>query len=279
MDTVAIVGVGLIGGSFALALKKAGFAGRIIGVSSPATVRKALDRGVIDEAADLEPALARAGLVYLSHSISRILELIPLTDALVRPGALITDAGSTKERIVRLALESVRRGVFLGGHPMAGRESRGVAAADAGLFRGHTYFLTPLNAGDLDLPPVRAFTDWLARIGAVPCPIAAGRHDEIVALTSHLPQLLSTALASTVAARLDPALARTAAGPALIDSTRLALSPYEIWRDILATNRESVDAALAACISNLVGFRERLDSLDADFDAASAFARALRGSP
>ncbi len=276
MERVAIVGVGLIGGSFALALRQAGFTGRIVGVSSAETARAALDRGVIDEASDLEAAVARADLVYLSHSIGRILDLIPAVDAMVREGALITDAGSTKGRIAKLALETVRRGVFLGGHPMAGKESRGVASAEAGLFRGHTYFLTPARADDLDLPPVRTFVEWLGRIGAVPCPIAAGEHDTVVAMTSHLPQLLSTALAATLAARLDAATAQTAAGPALIDSTRLALSSYDVWRDILATNREAVDAALAACIASLASFRERLTSLDREFDTASAFAGALR---
>ncbi len=145
MKHVAIVGVGLIGGSFALAIRKAGFTGTIIGVSSPAVVQEALDRHIIDRAAPLESALSEADLVYLSQPIGRILHTLSLIDAYVKPGALITDAGSTKQAIVEEARRSIHRARFLGGHPLAGKETRGAGSADADLFRNRPYVLTPAD--------------------------------------------------------------------------------------------------------------------------------------
>ncbi len=128
-SVVTVVGVGLIGGSFGLALRKAGFSGKIIGVSSADTVRAALDRGVIDKALPLREAAVQSDLVYLAQPIERILTTIDEIDLHVRPGTLITDAGSTKSAIVARAANRIRRGRFIGGHPMAGKQTRGVAEA------------------------------------------------------------------------------------------------------------------------------------------------------
>src|SRR5579871_1755641 len=143
MDTVAIVGVGLIGGSIGLALKGAGFRGTILGVSSEAAVRDGLERGAIDRGATLEEAARAADLIYLAQPIGRILDTLHHLDTLVRPDALVTDAGSTKHVIVTEAARLLRRCQFLGGHPLAGKEKRGAAAAEAGLFEARTYVLTP----------------------------------------------------------------------------------------------------------------------------------------
>ena len=121
MRTVAIVGVGLIGGSFALALRKAGFGGTILGVSSPGAIREAMEHGVIDEPSPLGDAVCRADLVFLSQPILRILDTLGKIDAWLQPGTLVTDAGSTKVEIVRRAEAEITRAQFLGGHPMAGR--------------------------------------------------------------------------------------------------------------------------------------------------------------
>src|SRR5262245_27247820 len=118
METVAIVGAGLIGGSFALALRQAGFRGSILGVSSPPAITAALERGAVDRGASLEEAVAAADLIYLAQPIGRILDTLYHIDALVRPGALITDAGSTKHAIVSAAQRLIRRCQFLGGHPL-----------------------------------------------------------------------------------------------------------------------------------------------------------------
>jgi prephenate dehydrogenase len=266
VNSVSIVGVGLIGGSFALALRKAGFTGRIIGVSSQPALDAALARGVIDEALPLAQASAISDFIYLAQPIERILQTIDVIDEHARPGALITDAGSTKVAIVNRAASSIRRARFVGGHPMAGKESRGVEQADADLFRGRPYVLTTRDA-DLE--------SWIERIGARLVVMSAEEHDRLVALTSHLPQLISTALASVIGSAPDAA---RVAGPAAVDLTRLALSPYDIWRDIFATNADSVDAALSAFIAKLEELRSALRSpeMERAFENAAAAAKALR---
>ncbi len=264
---VTVAGVGLIGGSFALALRKAGFAGRIIGVSSPRTVAAALERGVIHEALPLEQAAAQSDVVFLAQPIEQILETLEIVDRYVRPGTLITDAGSTKRVIVERAARSIQRGRFVGGHPMAGKEARGVEAADAELFRGRPWVLTS---------PGGELAQWIERFGARLVTLDAADHDRVVGLVSHLPQLLSTALASAFSE--EPATARIA-GPAAIDLTRLALSPYDIWRDIFATNGASIDAALAGFIARLEQIRADLrdeTAMEKEFARASGAARALR---
>lgn len=265
---VSIAGVGLIGGSFALALRKAGFTGKIIGVSSPETVRAALDLGVIEEALPLDEAAAQSDLIYLAQPIETILATLGELDAHVRPGTLITDAGSTKTAIVARAAKVITRGRFIGGHPMAGKETRGVQEAEAGLFRGRPYVLTSRDA---------LLEQWVEKIGARIVILDAEEHDRLVALTSHLPQLISTALAATIGE--EPAAAQVA-GPAAIDLTRLALSPYEIWRDIFATNSDSIDAALGAFIKKLEHFRKilRNPAIEQEFAQAAASAQTLRRS-
>ncbi len=281
MQTVAIVGVGLIGGSFALALRQAGFSGRILGVSSARTLEKALRLGVIDEAAPLESAASQADLIYLAQPICRILEDLPAVDAAAKPGSLITDAGSTKRSIVDRARQTVRRAVFLGGHPMAGKESRGVSEAEAGLFVGRTYFLTPEDPAALEQEPGKEFFGWVCRIGAVPRVASPEEHDRLVALVSHLPQMASTALAAALAGYPEHGKLERAAGPGLRDATRLALSPWDVWADIVATNQAEIGPALDAYILKLKEIRTRLESaeLSADFDCARDFALRLRRMP
>ncbi len=276
MQTVAIAGVGLIGGSFGLALKKAGFAGTILGVSSPATLDAAMQRGAIDERATLADAAARADLIYLAQPIGRILDTLRHVDADVRPGTLITDAGSTKGAIVAAARQHIRRGVFLGGHPMAGKEKRGVGEADADLFRGRTYVLTTDDPDALEMPLAQDFMAWIRRIGAVVVTMGATEHDRVVSFTSHLPQLAATALAATVAEQAGDKLA--VAGPGLTDTTRLALSSFELWRDILATNSGPISEALTAYIAKLEHLRDNLRTreIEGEFEIAAALAATLR---
>lgn len=257
MRTVVIVGVGLIGGSFAKALRAAGFDGRMIGVSSPPVLREALSLGIVDEAGTLEEAVPRADLVYLSQPILKIIETLDQLSGLVKPHTLVTDAGSTKTEIVRKAQAVLPHTLFLGGHPMAGRELRGVSASEADLFRDRTYLLCPSRSEDLQRPPAQAFVGLLGRIGAKVHIVAPEAHDRLVALTSHLPQLASTALASILETSLgEEDLA--AAGPGLLDMTRLSLSPYEMWADILETNQQAIDVALERYISQLEQLRLHL---------------------
>jgi prephenate dehydrogenase len=257
LKTVVIVGVGLIGGSFAKALRAVGFQGRIIGVSSPPVVEEALELGVIDAAAALDEAVPQADLIYLAQPILKIIETLGKLSGLTREDALVTDAGSTKVEIARKADVSLPGGSFLGGHPMAGKETRGVACADPDLFRGRTYLLCPSRDEDLQRPAAQAFTELLGRMGAVIHVVTPEEHDQVVALTSHLPQLASTALSSLLGSKLrDDELA--AGGPGLLDMTRLSMSSYEIWADILETNRPVIDKALELYIEQLEQLRNDL---------------------
>jgi prephenate dehydrogenase len=271
IQTVSILGVGLIGGSFALALRSAGFQGRILGVSSPRTVEAALRRGVIDAGMPLTEAVAAADLVYLAQPIGRILELLPEVGRYAAPDCLVTDAGSTKRAIVERAGEVFGAGPrFLGGHPMAGKAQRGVEHAEADLFAGTVYLLTPHN-GELPSTPVTGeFLDWIRKIGAAPLVLMPQVHDEVVGWTSHLPQLVSSALALSVLSHLDDPEHLKAAGPGLRDMTRLAGSSYDIWRDILSTNGDNLKAALERFLVQLKQFQDHLGApaLARDFEAA-----------
>ena len=273
--TVVICGVGLIGGSFGLALRKAGFDGEILGVSSPQTIQDATSVGAIDRGSSLEEAITKADLIYLAQPISVILDTLPLLDA-AKPSALITDAGSTKADIVDRAFRPQRKAQFLGGHPMAGKELRGVLAAEADLFAGRSYFLTPTAVGEESTEAAMEFREWLAKFHCQLHIAAPAEHDRIVAYTSHLPQLASTALAGLIEGRMGAA-AVPGAGPGLIDMTRLAMSSYDLWADILATNSKEVDTALASYIAQLTHIRESLPKgLRNDFKTSSNFAKSLR---
>ena len=261
--TVAIVGVGLIGGSFALALRKAGFDGRILGVSRPGTIEEALKLSVIDAGASMADALAEADLVLLAQPILRILDQIPEVARLAKPGALVTDAGSTKAAIVAKAAEAFQdsEAFFLGGHPMAGKEGRGVGIAEAELFEGAVWALTPTaDAPDNDIQ--QEFRDWIRKIGARCLELAPEEHDRITALTSHVPQLASSALASAVWKNIADPERLAVAGGGLRDMTRLAGSPYDIWEGILLTNPDSIEAGLDGLISELQAFRQELIAAD-----------------
>ena len=279
MRHVAIVGTGLIGASFGLALRQAGFDGAITGVSGPGAIADAVAAGAIDRGAPLEEAIPQADLVFLSQTIGRILDTIRHLEPLLRPGALVTDAGSTKCLIVDLARQTITRAQFLGGHPMAGKERRGASAAEGGLFRGRTWILTPDEARELETAPAREFRAWLGRIGARVRTLDADEHDRVVSLTSHLAQLASTALAATVADKLGGPPRLDAAGPGLEDMTRLALGSYEIWRDIVATNSDHIERALSVYIQKLEHMRENLRTrqLQEEFERGAELAARLRG--
>lgn len=276
MQTVAIVGTGLIGSSFGLALRQAGFAGRILGVSSERSLRAAIECKAIDEGATLESAAAQADLVYLSQTISAIIDTLPRLAACLKPGALVTDAGSTKRTIVQAA--APLGDAFIGGHPMAGKASRGAAGAEASLFDGRPYILTPSSPEQMDDPRVRSLANWIERAGARLVILTAAEHDRLVARASHLPQLLSTSLASTLEQSAHPDAIASVSGPGLRDMTRLALSSHDIWKDILATNGDEIAAALALIEHRLADLRQGLDGAAAEsaFAAGRNFSLRLR---
>ena len=269
MRTVAIVGVGLIGGSFGLALRKAGFPGTILGVSSPGTIGKAVACGAIDRGVTLEEAANSADLIFLAQPIYGIIETIRTLGPMLGRHALVTDAGSTKQAIAEAAAASLPAGSFLGGHPMAGGEKRGVEAARADLFEGRRWVLTE----DMEHPTARVFRKWIAEFGAREVLLDAAQHDRLVAWASHLPQLASTALASAIQDSMPAA--QSVAGPGLMDMTRLAMSSWELWSDILETNAPEVGAALDAYIAKLQVLR---GSFAREFENGNQFATALRKS-
>ena len=276
MKRVAIVGVGLIGTSFALALRATGFAGEIIGVSSPRSIQAGVAAGAISRGVSLEEAAEYADLIYLSQPIEQILSTLVKLGPLAPTGCLITDAGSTKGVITQTAHQHVRYATFLGGHPMAGKEQRGAEMADADLFRQRPYILTPPEA-ITEAVDTTEFRLWLERIGAIVLDMDAESHDRTVAFTSHLPQLLSTALASTLAKQSDTDVSQVF-GSGLVDMTRLALSSPDIWMSILSTNKEAISLA----ISEFTGVLKELQlhlrdgTLVDQFTYAANFARHIR---
>jgi prephenate dehydrogenase len=246
-------------------------------------VLEAKQRGALNEGlfASLEPAIRRADLIYIALPIGATLDLLAEIAEHAPSHALVTDACSTKMRIEQAAVElfSDEDGpIFLGGHPMAGRELSGFSHADEDLFRGATYALIGAAAESHD-PRVSAFTKIIEKIGARPLWLGARQHDDAVGLASHLPQLAAIALGSFLYDRLDEnGLPITLAGPGLRDSLRLAGSPYAMWRDIVLTNREVLAAALDLFARRIDDLRERLGSreLEADFDAANELYKLLR---
>ena len=289
---VAVLGTGLIGGSFALALRKYATDLHICGWDRPDVTRVAQASGVFDElfSGDLAPALRTADLIFLALPIGVTLDLLPDLARSASRRTLITDACSTKLRITQASEElfaDPETPLFLPGHPMAGRELAGFAHADADLFRTAPYALivNPIPPGPDVAPPserdprVSAFLKLLEKIGARPLWLGAQQHDYAVGLASHLPQLVAVALASFLYDRLDEkGLPITVAGPGLRDTLRLAGSPYSTWRDIVLTNREVLSASLDLLARRLDDIRERLNSreLEADFDAANELYKLLR---
>ena len=283
IQRVSILGTGLIGGSFARALRKYTPDMQILGWDKPEVILEARKSGIVDEGFfdSLEPAIRRADLVYVALPIGTTLDLLPELAHHAPPHALVTDACSTKMRIWQAASELFVEEVgpiFLGGHPMAGRELPGLPHGDADLFRNATYALVG-QADDTHDPRIAAFVKILEKLGARPLWIGAQQHDYAVGLASHLPQLAAVALASFLYDRLDEkGLPITLAGPGLRDSLRLAGSPYGMWRDIVLTNREVLSAALDLLARRIDDMKDRLGSreLEADFDAANDLYKLLR---
>src|SRR5580704_9544207 len=250
---VAILGTGLIGGSFALALREHAPDSVVVGWDKGHVLRHALERGAIHEGIpDLTLAIANTDLIYVALPVGHTIELLPEISRLAPPNALVTDASSTKRSVCAVAAESFHEGgaQFLGGHPMAGKEISGIAAADANLFRGSKYALISMtgeeHAGNPPHPGVAGnvgeFVALLERLGAEPIWLDAETHDRAAAVVSHLPQLLAVALAGVVRGQTDETgLPVRLAGRGLRDALRLAGSPYSVWRDIILTNSDNLD--------------------------------------
>lgn len=274
--TLGIVGVGLIGGSLAAAVRSRWPEARIVGVDRPVVLADAQARGWIHESRSSASSLADADLVVLAAPIPQIVEaVIELRSA----GGAVTDVGSTKRRILRTAAHVGLRG-FVGGHPMAGAEGRGLAGARADLFEGRPWFVVPGEGAPAGV--VARVEALAAGVGAVACRVEAETHDRVMAYVSHLPQLLAVALMNVAAGGAGPE-GLAMAGRAFGEMTRLAASPAGMWQGILASNDDYIAEALE-------GLRRELDALGVErpgsgqlaetFDRAAAFHRRLpKGAP
>jgi prephenate dehydrogenase len=260
---VAIVGLGLMGGSLAGALKRRGACREVRGVARrEETIKEAIGRGFIHGGTcDLAEGVEQADLIVLATSVRTILELILQVGSLAPAGCLVMDLGSTKARIVE-GMEALPPHVqAVGGHPMCGKEVSGIEAADADLYQGATFVLTPLRQGSgqaLRRTSPEALTlaqELVEAVGARPLLMDAERHDRLVAVVSHLPYLLSVGLVATaeaVAAEDEMVWELIASG--FRDTSRLAASDVTMMLDILLTNRQAVGEMLAR-------FAQQLDAI------------------
>ena len=281
---ITIVGTGLIGGSLALALKQAGFAGTIVAATERAVLKIAQTRGAIDRAeADLERAVAGSDVVVLATPVGYILTQLEAIAALASPTTLITDAGSTKQRLVERAqqlLGDAASARVLPGHPMAGKEVGGIENADANLFRDAVWLITPIEPANDPTERQTEYLDLLISIGAKIISLEAARHDRICAWISHLPQMMATALACTLREELgDDEAVSQIGGRALREMTRIAHSPYSMWRDIAMTNTENLEDALMRYEQQLAHLRENLrgPGLREMFEEANQFGKSGDG--
>ena len=290
IDRILIVGTGLIGASTGLALRAAGFSGEIVGAGpTEATLTTALQMGAIDHVlppAELThahpPAAREADLILLAGPVLSILDWMHRLAPILQPHQLVTDVGSTKLQIAKQATQlynQPNRAHFLPGHPMAGKESGGAALAEPTLFQNAMWLFTPISTASPGPHPLEL--EWRALVqtfGARTMDLDPARHDEVCAWVSHLPQMLSTALAALLEETFgaDPAGREQIAaigGRALRETTRLGASPYSMWRDVALTNTEPIAATLHALEQRLAHLRENLRTpeLKEEFRLANEF--------
>jgi prephenate dehydrogenase len=281
---VLIVGTGLIGGSIGLALRAQGFDGEILGTGpTEETLRIAKERGAIDSwhmDSTGEHASTACDLILLCGPVLTVLDWMQRLAPTLNENQLVTDVGSTKLQIAELAAKLYNqpgRAHFLPGHPMAGKESGGAVLAEATLFQNAIWLFTPpsdMETSNLEIE----WREWVAKFGARTKDLDPERHDEICAWVSHLPQMLSTALAALLEDTFanDPVRRDEIAaigGRALRETTRLGASPYSMWRDIALTNSEPIADTLHALEQRLAHIRENLRTpeLREEFRLANQF--------
>ncbi|MEK6300315.1 MAG: prephenate dehydrogenase/arogenate dehydrogenase family protein [Acidobacteriota bacterium] len=253
---LTVVGVGLIGGSFALAARRAGIAERVTGWDSREVLDRAIALGVIDAVDEAfgGSQASEADLVYVATPVRAIIEFLRTRGSLLKPGAIVTDAGSTKREICRAARESLPAQVsFIGGHPMAGSHNSGVEHADADLFRDAAYAMVVDESSDGSSSAAARIAEVVRAIGARPVTLTAEEHDRAVAKLSHVPQLLATALAGS-AFEADLRLA----GSGFAETIRLAASRWAVWEDICRTNADEITAAIDDVLAELEFIRASL---------------------
>ena len=282
---ITIIGTGLIGGSFGLAVKAAGFTGKIIGCDRQVALDRARGMQAIDLGSeDPVEAVQGSDLIVLATPVGAIIDLIERIGPLAPSDALITDTGSTKKEILdraRAVFGAKAPERFLGGHPMAGKEHGGLENAESRLFRNAVWLLVPQPEQSLEKGKIKEYCGLLEKIGARLLKLEPAQHDRLCAWISHLPQMISTALAATLVDEFgdDPEL-HTIGGRALREMTRIASSPYSMWRDIAHTNTVHLEHALARLEQRLAHLRENLSApgLREEFERANRFEHGMRDS-
>ena len=256
-NQLGVIGCGLMGGSFALALKRAGLVRRVIGYSkSPSTTEKAKKLGIIDTAAESALlAVSGSDLVLIAVPVAAIEATLKAIRHLVEPGMLVMDVGSTKRDVVDAARRVLKERVasFVPAHPIAGKEASGIEHADAALYTGRQVILTPLPQTTPEL--VQKATDVWAALGSQVLRMTPENHDAAFAAVSHLPHLLAFAYFNSVASHPSGRDFLSLAGPGFRDFTRIAASDVDVWRDILMSNREEV-------LKTIVRFQQALDAME-----------------
>jgi prephenate dehydrogenase len=258
IQTLTIVGVGLIGGSIGLAAKRRGVAERVIGAGrNSASLERARALGAVDEALlDLSTAVHQADVAVFCTPVDRVVEQVLGTASGCKAGALLTDAGSTKEQIVRGIETRLPRGVaFVGSHPLAGSEKRGPEHADADLFQGRLTIIT--RTAQTDPTALERTAGFWQALGSHVRIMSPQEHDWTLALTSHLPHLVAAALADILPTEAYPL---TATG--FRDTTRVAAGDPALWTAIFGHNRHAVLSALVRFEEKLAGFRKTLEAGD-----------------
>lgn len=258
---ITIIGTGLIGGSLGLALRRSGFAGKLVGCDSPGVLQQAMACGAVDAVEpDMRAAVADADLVVVATPVCTAINLLPHLADVCPPNAVITDTGSTKATIAErarhvLGVEAHKR--FIPGHPIAGREQGGIANATPDLFKDASWILTPLlQESDSELADLK---ELVQLAGAHVLTMTPEEHDLALAFTSHLPQVLSNALVEAATGALPSDLPmEQVSGSGWRDMTRLSKSPRDIWSDIFATNSESLQRAIDSIQSVLKRMRAEI---------------------
>jgi prephenate dehydrogenase len=264
-SSVAIVGLGLIGGSIALGVRERWPESRVFGVDSESVLAHALGAGAIERGFDTVAALPDTSLIILAAPVRQNIELLR---QIKRP-AIATDVSGTKREIVTAARALSLDTTFVGGHPLGGGERGGFAFARPDLFTGRSWIFTP--DGSRSAEAVERLSRFVAGLGAKPFVVSADEHDRVMAFVSHLPQLVASALMETVGSAAGSEGLRMA-GRGLIDTTRLASSPTDVWRDVCLTNADAIGEALDCLIARLTQLRGDLtsgDAVEAIFSAAA----------
>jgi prephenate dehydrogenase len=265
---IAVVGLGLIGGSIAFAARRTWPSVHVVAIDREPVLKEALARRAIDAAARDLSELRDADLVVLAAPVRQNVSLLRRVAEHVSPQTVVTDVGGTKRAIVDVAAALSSPVTFVGGHPLGGGARGGFEFATAGLFVRRPWIFTPHDGSTAN--QVDRLSTFVTGLGALPSTMTPQEHDRLMALISHLPQLAATALMEVVGRAAEGGGLRMA-GQGLVDTTRLASSPADVWRDICVTNADEIRSALDLLIDRLSDLRSDLlqaEVIDAVFDDA-----------